>query len=94
MSEQLAGLVLRGRFVRLEPLSRLHAADLAIAAEEDRSDTASPGSLVRPKSTTTKCAVPACGVRNAHTVRTGPFTHGRAVECTAYWDPRYWPGQV
>jgi len=31
------GDILRGHFVRLEPLSMHHSADLAISAEEDRS---------------------------------------------------------
>jgi hypothetical protein len=36
-SFRLEGPVLDGELVRLEPLDRRHAADLAVAAEEDRS---------------------------------------------------------
>ena len=40
MSPRLEGPVLDGTMVRLEPLHHGHAADLAVAAEEDRSSYA------------------------------------------------------
>jgi N-acetyltransferase len=37
MSFRLEGPVLEGTLIRLEPLAHRHAADLAVAAEQDRS---------------------------------------------------------
>jgi N-acetyltransferase len=86
--------VLHGSLVRLEPLSVRHAEDLAISAEEDRSAygfTRVPRApevgeyltahFERAKSRT---MVPFAQIRQAD---------GRAVGCTAYWDPRFWPGR-
>ncbi|RVX46788.1 RimJ/RimL family protein N-acetyltransferase [Nonomuraea polychroma] len=91
MSLRLDVPVLHGSLVRLEPLTMRHAADLARAAEEDRSAYAftlvPPGAdmeaylreqLERPGLT------PFAQVRVAD---------GRAVGCTAFWDPRFWPGR-
>jgi RimJ/RimL family protein N-acetyltransferase len=84
---------LEGFLVRLEPLSAGHAADLAVAAEEDR---ASYGFTLVPR------AGEVSGYLAAQFARAGqgliPFAQirradGRAVGCTAYWDPRYWPGR-
>jgi RimJ/RimL family protein N-acetyltransferase len=83
-----------GRLVRLEPLSRGHAADLAVAAEEDRSaylfTTVPRGDDIEE-------------YLDAHLLRrrTGKFVpfaqirvaDDRAVGCTAFWDPRSWPGR-
>jgi N-acetyltransferase len=83
--------VLEGALVRLEPLAVRHAADLSAAADEDRGSygftLVPPGSEIG-------------GYLDAQFARTGqglvPFAQvrrsdGRAVGCTAYWDPRYWP---
>jgi N-acetyltransferase len=83
--------LLSGSLVRLEPLSAGHVPDLMEAAEENRAAYAFTW-------------VPrAAGVRDYVQVqreRTGltPFAQvrvadGKAVGCTAYWNPRTWPGQ-
>ncbi|WP_405778745.1 GNAT family N-acetyltransferase [Streptomyces sp. NBC_01378] len=83
---------LKGSLVRLEALSLDHVEDLARAAEEDRSSYAF---------TLVPCAEQVVGYLEAQFDRVAqglvPFTQirqsdGRAVGCTAYWDPRYWPG--
>jgi RimJ/RimL family protein N-acetyltransferase len=90
--EKLKVPVLEGERVRLEPLDHRHAADLAKAAEEDRTSylfTSVPA---------------AAGVNDyidtllteAEAGRLVPYAQvatasGRAVGATAYWDPRYWP---
>jgi len=85
--------VLQGGLVRLEPLSWAHAGDLADAAEEDRS-------------TFSYTWVPRRGdvdryigrqLQQAESGKLTPFAQirradSRAVGCTAYWDPRAWPG--
>ncbi|MEU9094379.1 GNAT family protein [Streptomyces sp. NPDC048428] len=84
---------LTGSLVRLEPLSADHAADLAQAVEEDRSNytfTLVPraeevvGYLAAQFDRMTDGLVPFALVRRSD---------GRAVGCTAYWEPRYWPGR-
>lgn len=84
--------VLEGSLVRLEPLAVRHAADLAAAAEEDRGSygfTVVPrggevgGYLDAQFARTAQGLVPFAQVRRAD---------DRAVGCTAYWEPRYWPG--
>ena len=83
---------LEGSLVRLEPLAKGHAEDLALAAEEDRS---SYGFTLVPR------ASEVCDYLAAQFARTAagliPFAQvrradGRAVGCTAFWDPRYRPG--
>jgi N-acetyltransferase len=94
MSLVLGVSELSGQLVRLEPLSTRHAADLAVAAEEDRSAyrlTWVPRSseieayleshLQRRQSGK---LIPLAQVR---------LSDDRAVGCTAYWDPRTWPGR-
>jgi RimJ/RimL family protein N-acetyltransferase len=85
--------VLEGSLVRLEPLAARHSKDLAAAAEEDRGSyefTLVPrGSevgdyLSAQFARTAQGLVPFAQVRRPD---------GRAVGCTAYWDPRYWPGR-
>jgi RimJ/RimL family protein N-acetyltransferase len=82
---------LEGSLVRLEPLSPDHADELALAAEEDRSSydfTLVPRAdevgdyLAAQFARVEQGLVPFAQVRR---------TDGRAVGCTAYWDPRYWP---
>jgi N-acetyltransferase len=84
---------LEGSLVRLEPLSTGHADDLALAAEEDRSSydfTLVPRAgqvrdfLQAHATRTEQGLVPFAQIRRAD---------GRAVGCTAYWDPRFWPGR-
>jgi RimJ/RimL family protein N-acetyltransferase len=90
---QIEAPVLEGSLVRLEPLTYRHADDLAAAAEEDRGSyefTLVPrgdevsryldAQLARAE----QGLVPFAQVRRAD---------GRAVGCTAYWDPRPWPGR-
>ena len=85
--------VLEGSLVRLEPLAARHAGDLAAAAEEDRgsySHTLVPrgsevgGYLEAQFARAEQGLIPFAQVRRAD---------GRAVGCTAYWDPRSWPGR-
>src|SRR5580700_10384554 len=85
--------VLRGTVVTLEPLSAAHAADLAIAAEENRDAYAFTGV---PRAWEVEDYLAAHFAR-ADSGRLAPFAlirraDGRAVGCSAYWDPRYWPG--
>jgi N-acetyltransferase len=94
MREEFGGVVLRGQLVRLEPLSRHHLTDLAIAAEEDRSEY---GFTWVPRGSEVEDYLDAQFERAA-TGRLTPFaqirvTDDRAVGCTAYWDPRCWPGR-
>lgn len=91
MSVRLDVPVLCGSLVRLEPLHPRHAADLARAAEEDRS---AYGFTLVPRAEEMEAYVKAQRERAGLT----PFAQvrvadGRAVGCTAYWDPRTWPGR-
>lgn len=84
--------VLFGALVRLEPLSMRHATALGRAAEEDRS---SYGFTMVPRAETVEEYVEAQLGRDGLT----PFAQVRvaddaAVGCTAYWDPRTWPGRT
>src|ERR1700760_248398 len=86
--------VLSGAPVRLEPLPPAHQADLALAAEEDRGSFAftevprAPGVgaflAAHAERTAAGRMVPFAQVRRAD---------DRAVGCTSYYDPRYWPGR-
>ncbi len=85
---------LRGRLVRLEPLDPRHAGDLAAAASEDRSTYAF---TVVPTGDAVETYV---GEQLARAAAGSmcPFAvvrvaDGRAVGCTAFWDPRRWPGR-
>ncbi|GAA2672895.1 GNAT family N-acetyltransferase [Nonomuraea recticatena] len=83
--------VLSGAAVRLEPLTMDHAPELAQAAEEDRSSYAF--TLV-PRADEVEAYLRAQLSREGLT----PFAQirlqdGKAVGCTAFWDPRYWPGR-
>jgi Acetyltransferase (GNAT) domain len=83
--------VLGGSLVRLEPLSVGHAPDLAQAAEEDRS---AYGFTVVPRAGEVKEYLAAQLARDGLTcfaqVRVGD---GAAVGCTAFCEPRPWPGR-
>ncbi|GAB2835595.1 GNAT family protein [Actinoallomurus bryophytorum] len=90
MGTRLDVPVLHGSLVRLEPLSMSHVPDLALATEEDRS---SYGFTLVPRAADVKAYVSAQLARDGLT----PFAQvrvrdGRAVGCTALWDPRTWPG--
>jgi RimJ/RimL family protein N-acetyltransferase len=87
--------VLNGSLVRLEPLSMRHCADLAVAAEEDRGAYGFTG-VPRGWQVQDYLAVQ---FDRASSGKLAPFaqvrqTDGQAVGCTAYWDPRYWPGRA
>ncbi|WP_199547142.1 GNAT family N-acetyltransferase [Streptomyces sp. N35] len=92
MSFILEGPVLQGSHVRLEPLGRRHAADLAVAAEEDRGSyrfTWVPQESEVEQYIDTQLARAAAG-------KMAPYAQverasGKAVGATAYWDPRLWP---
>jgi len=85
--------VLEGSMVRLEQLTFDHAGDLAVAVEEDRGSygfTLVPRAdevgdyLAKQFERAEQGLVPFAQIRRSD---------GRAVGCTAYWNPRYWPGQ-
>ncbi|MFY9927580.1 MAG: GNAT family protein [Streptosporangiaceae bacterium] len=85
--------ILEGSLVRLEPLAVRHAEDLAAAAEEDRG---SYGFTLVPRASEVGGYLGAQLARAAQGLI--PFAQirqadGRAVGCTAYWDPRSWPGR-
>jgi RimJ/RimL family protein N-acetyltransferase len=86
--------VLAGARVRLEPLSWAHAADLRVAAEEDR---ATYGFTEVPRGQRVEEYL-AAHFALAETAEMVPFTQvrqadGRAVGGTSLWSPRYWPGR-
>jgi RimJ/RimL family protein N-acetyltransferase len=86
--------VLHGSLVRLEPLSVSHAADLAAAAEEDRS---AYGCTIVPRAWEVEGYL-AAHFERAREGKLVPFAQvsqheQRAVGVTAYWDPRPWPAR-
>ncbi|MFJ3039324.1 MULTISPECIES: GNAT family N-acetyltransferase [Streptomyces] len=91
MTFTLKAPVLEGTLVRLEPLGHQHAADLAMAAEEDRGTydfTSVPGADGVGSYIDAHLATAATG-------RLAPYAQvslatGRAVGATAYWEPRSW----
>ena len=87
----LAGPVLEGSLVRLEPLGQGHAGDLAVAAEEGRGSYAFTWV---PRAEEVGAYIDA-QLERAATGRLAPYAQvvaGRAVGATAFWDPRPWPG--
>lgn len=83
---------LQGALVRLETLSTTHLDDLAQAADEDRSNY---GFTLVPRANEVGDYLAAQFERAEQGLI--PFAQvrvadDRAVGCTAYWDPRYWPG--
>ncbi|MFR0352735.1 GNAT family N-acetyltransferase [Streptomyces sediminimaris] len=83
--------VLQGWLVRLEPLAHRHAADLAVAAEENRSTY---GLTWVPRADEAGRYVDEQLARAA-TGRLLPYAQislatGRAVGATSYWEPRCW----
>lgn len=94
MTFQLDVATLDGTLVRLEPLSNRHAPDLAVAAEEDRG---AYGFTSVPRAWEVDEYL-ATHLKRAEAGTFAPFAQirqsdGRAVGCTAYWDPRPWPGR-
>ena len=95
MSFKLEGPVLEGARVRLEPLDHGHAADLAVAAEEDRDTYAFtwvPGAAEIGDYIDAQLARAATG-------RLAPYAQvsiasGRAVGATSFWEPRSWLADV
>ena len=86
--------VLQGTRVRLEPLSMAHAADLALAAEEDRG---AYGFTWVPRGSEIEGYLRA-QFQRAQEGELIPFAQirlsdERAVGSTAYWDLRAWPGR-
>lgn len=83
---------LEGSLVRLEPLTAGHAKDLAVAAEEDRASyrfTLVPRAAEVDSYLAAQFARAEQGLTPIAQIR---LSDGRAVGCTAYWDPRYVPG--
>jgi RimJ/RimL family protein N-acetyltransferase len=83
---------LDGSLVRLEPLSEIHARDLQVAAEEDRS---AYGFTTVPRAWEVEEYLGA-HFKRASDGKMAAFAQirqsdGRAVGCTTYWDPRFWP---
>jgi N-acetyltransferase len=88
----LTAPVLEGDLVRLEPLDHRHAADLAVAAEEDRTSyryTWVPTAAEVSDYIDAQLARAAAGTLAPY-AQVAKAT-GRAVGATAYWDPRLWP---
>ncbi len=86
--------VLQGGLVRLEHLSLTHSTDLADAAEEDRSTF---GHTWVPRLEEVDRYIDR-QLQQAESGKLIPFAQirladNRAVGCTAYWDPRAWPGR-
>ncbi|WP_329470979.1 GNAT family N-acetyltransferase [Streptomyces sp. NBC_01723] len=91
MTFALQGPPLEGTLVRLEPLGHRHAADLAVAAEEDRGGYAYTWV---PRADEVGGYIDAQLARAA-SGRLAPYAQislatGRAVGATAYWEPRSW----
>jgi RimJ/RimL family protein N-acetyltransferase len=91
VSFKLEGPVLEGALVRLEPLERRHAAQLAVAAEEDRDTYAFTWV---PRADEVSAYIDAQLARAA-TGHLAPYVQvsaltGRVVGATAYWEPRSW----
>ncbi len=92
--KKLDAPVLDGRLVRLEPLERRHAVDLAIAAEENRDAyrfTWVPRSEEVDDYLDQQFARVEAGVLKPYAQILK--TTGKAVGVTAFWDPRPWPGR-
>ncbi|MFK4105506.1 GNAT family N-acetyltransferase [Streptomyces sp. NPDC019531] len=91
MGFRLEGPVLEGEFVRLEPLAHRHAADLAVAAEEQRGTYAFTWV---PRGAEVHDYIDAQSQRAA-TGRLAPYAQvslatGRAVGATSFLEPRCW----
>jgi len=90
-----ASATFEGTLVRLEPLSGHHAADLGVAAEEDRGTY---GFTWVPRRSEIDDYLDS-QTRRTESGKLCPFAQirlsdERAVGCTAFWDPRTWPGRT
>ncbi|MFF4588715.1 GNAT family N-acetyltransferase [Streptomyces sp. NPDC001388] len=93
MSSIPEGTVLEGALVRLEPLEHRHAAELAVAAEEDRETygyTQVPAAREIGGYIDDKLAGAASGLITAYAQVS--LVTGRAVGVTGYCEPRSWRG--
>ncbi|WP_327403925.1 GNAT family N-acetyltransferase [Streptomyces sp. NBC_01288] len=91
MGFELKAPVLAGELVRLEPLGHRHAADLTVAAEENRGSYAFTWV---PGAGEVQAYIDAQLAR-AESGRLAPYAQvstatGKAVGVTAYWEPRSW----
>ncbi|MEU3615891.1 GNAT family protein [Streptomyces sp. NPDC006872] len=91
MGFELRGPVLEGALVRLEPLEHRHAAELAVAAEENRGTY---DYTWVPRADEVDAYIDAQLARAA-SGRLAPYAQislasGRAVGATSYWEPRSW----
>ncbi|MFI6547309.1 GNAT family N-acetyltransferase [Streptomyces prunicolor] len=91
MGFELKAPVLAGESVRLEPLDHRHAAELAVAAEENRGSYAFTWV---PRADQVQAYIDA-QLGRAATGQLAPYAQvstatGRAVGVTAYWEPRSW----
>jgi RimJ/RimL family protein N-acetyltransferase len=89
MTFTLAGPVLEGTLVRLEPLEQRHATELAVAAEESRGSygfTRVPTTDEMSQYIDTQLTLAAAG-KLAPCAQVAKSS-GRAVGVTAFWDPR------
>ena len=91
MGFELKAQVLRGGLVRLEPLDHRHAAELAVAAEENRG---SYEFTWVPRADEVRAYIDA-QLGRAATGQLAPYAQvltatGKAVGVTAYWEPRSW----
>ena len=87
--------VLEGRLVRLEPLAQRHAADLAVAAEVERSSygfTWVPTAAEVGEYIDKQLARAAKGEMAPYAQIA--LSSGRAVGATSYLTPRCWPGRT
>jgi len=88
---ELKAPVLTGESVRLEPLDHRHAAELAVAAEENRGSYAFTWV---PRADQVQAYIDA-QLGRAATGQLAPYAQvstatGRAVGVTAFWEPRSW----
>ncbi|MEU1179363.1 GNAT family protein [Streptomyces sp. NPDC005820] len=91
MSFRLRGPVLQGALVRLEPLERRHAGELAVAAEENRGTYAFTWV---PRAHEVDAYIDA-QLGRAATGLLAPYVQvslasGQVVGATSYWEPRCW----
>jgi RimJ/RimL family protein N-acetyltransferase len=92
MTFRLAAPVLEGALVRLEPLDRRHAPDLAEAVEQDRRSyefTWVPRAAEVDEYLDAQFARAATGMLAPYAQI--DVSSGRAVGATSYWQPRLWP---
>jgi RimJ/RimL family protein N-acetyltransferase len=96
VSTPFPAVALTGRFVRLEPVERVHVAALAAAAAEDRTSygwTPVPdGEVEFAANVEDVLAERAAGRRLAFATVAREGDHERVVGSTSFLDPQRWPG--